>query len=200
MNSPSRKEDKLSAASAVVLKNVDFSDAQLARRAQRGDRLAFAGLIERHERVIYNLSFRMLGDADEARDATQATFVKAFLSVKAFDPGRRFYSWLYRIGVNECLNAIRKKQGRMELDDGLVDATRGPAEQFERDELRLHVRAALRRIPANDRVVIILRHYLDRSYREMAEILGIPEKTVKSRLYTARQRLAGLLLPTREIV
>jgi RNA polymerase sigma-70 factor (ECF subfamily) len=200
MNSPSRKEDKLSAATAVLLKNVDSSDAQLTRRAQRGDRLAFAGLIERHERVIYNLSFRMLGDADDARDATQATFVKAFLSVKAFDPSRRFYSWIYRIGVNECLNEIRKKSGRMELDDGLVDATLGPAEEFEKAELRLHVRAALRRIPANDRVVIILRHYLDRSYREMAEILDIPEKTVKSRLYTARQRLASLLLPTGEIV
>jgi RNA polymerase sigma-70 factor (ECF subfamily) len=137
----------------------------------------------------------MLGDADDARDATQATFVKAFLAIEAFDPARRFYSWIYRIGVNECLNLLRKKRSRADLDDSFVDTSRGPAEQFERAELKLHVRAALREIPVNDRVVILLRHYLDRSYREISEILEIPEKTVKSRLYTARQRLARLLLP-----
>jgi RNA polymerase sigma-70 factor (ECF subfamily) len=138
----------------------------------------------------------MLGDADDARDATQATFVKAFLAVKAFDPNRKFYSWIYRIGVNECLNEMRKRRGRAELDESMVDTSHGPAEHFERAELKLHVRAALREISANDRVVIILRHYLDRSYREIAEILDLPEKTVKSRLYTARQRLAELLLPS----
>lgn len=148
--------------------------------------------------MLYNLSLRMLDDPDDARDATQAALVKAFFSIKSFDPSRSFYSWLYRIGLNECLNHLRRTKGRTELDETQHVDRSQPAEEFAREELRVIVREALRQLPEAERTVVILRHYLDRSYREIAEILQLPETTVKSRLYEARRRLATMLLPAAE--
>jgi RNA polymerase sigma-70 factor (ECF subfamily) len=193
-----RTESKfqLSSDSTVLPQRPEPSDAQLAERARRGDRLAFAALVERYERVLYNLSLRMLDDPDEARDATQSALVKAFLGISSFDPSRRFYSWIYRIGLNECLNALRRQRVREELDETLPSEGDGPHEQMLRDEQAREIRAALRCLSDGDRAIVLLRHYLDRSYREIGEILDLPEKTVKSRLFSARQRLASLLSTT----
>jgi RNA polymerase sigma-70 factor (ECF subfamily) len=182
--------------STVFPQRPEPTDAQLAERARRGDRLAFAALVERYQKVLYNLSLRMLDDPDEARDATQSALVKAFLGISGFDPSRRFYSWIYRIGLNECLNSLRRQRAREELDESMPSEGEAPHEQMLREEQTREIRAALRCLSDTDRAVIVLRHYLDRSYREIAEILDLPEKTVKSRLFSARQRLASLLAPT----
>lgn len=189
---------QLSAPFGVLPRKLDLRDEALAERSQRGDRLAFAALAERYQTVLYNLSLRMLDDPDDARDATQAALVKAFFSIKSFDPSRSFYSWLYRIGMNECFNHLRRTKGRTELDETQHVDRSQPAEEFAREELRVIVREALRQLPEAERTVVILRHYLDRSYREIAEILQLPETTVKSRLYEARRRLATMLLPAAE--
>ena len=196
MRPQSESTDQLSSDSTVFPQRPEPTDAQLAERARRGDRLAFAALVERYEKVLYNLSLRMLEDPDEAREATQSALVKAFIGISGFDPTRRFYSWIYRIGLNECLNALRRQRVREEIDESLPSEGDGPYEQMLRDEQTREIRSALRSLSDADRAIIVLRHYLDRSYREIAEILDLPEKTVKSRLFSARQRMAILLAPS----
>jgi RNA polymerase sigma-70 factor (ECF subfamily) len=135
----------------------------------------------------------MLGDYEDARDAVQTAFVRAYERLDTFDPDRKFFSWMYRIAVNECLNTI---QGRKPIEDLPLDVSvDGDAfAQVESGELRERVQAALTRLTPEYREVVVLRHFADLSYEEIGDSLHIPVKTVKSRLFTARERLAALLV------
>lgn len=165
-------------------------DAALVRRCLSGETAAFEGLVEAYQRVAFTVALRMLGDYEDARDATQNTFVKAFEKLHSYDPSRRFFSWIYRILVNECLNARRARRPRGELDE--LD-TAGPAavtpDAAEAAERRRDVRAALLALPVHYREVIVLRHFAEMSYEDMATSLGLPVNTVKSRLHIARGHL-----------
>ena len=135
----------------------------------------------------------MLGDEEEARDAAQNTFVKVFEKLATYDPRRRFFSWIYRILVNECLNVIRGRRPEDELTPVLASSG-GPFESAVSRERQAQVQAALLQLTPEYRAVVVLRHFAGLSYDEMADALGVPAKTVKSRLYSARQRLGELLL------
>jgi RNA polymerase sigma-70 factor (ECF subfamily) len=135
----------------------------------------------------------MLGDREDARDATQTTFVKVFEHLDSFDEHQRFFSWAYRILRNECLNMLRARRSTEPVSEQL-QAPDGPMDRLERDERRRRVQAALLALPVEYREVVVLRHFAGLSYAEVGTTLGIPEKTVKSRLYTARQRLGERLL------
>lgn len=149
--------------------------------------------MERHQRVLYAVATRMLGDSGEAADAVQEAFVRAYRKLHTFDRGHKFFSWVYRILVNECLNVKRSRRMLEPLDASL--ATReDPHRDAEQSELRADVQAALLRLPPIYREVVVLRHYANLSYLEIAAMLGVPEKTVRSRLYSARQRLGEDLL------
>ncbi len=168
-------------------------DIVLVERCLGGDTAAFRPLVERYQRVLLTVAARMLGDADEAADAAQNAFVHAYQKLQTFDRRHKFFSWLYRILVNECLNVKRSRQPLEPLGADL--ATRDdPLRDAEQAELRANVQAALLRLPAPYREVVVLRHYAGLSYVEIAETLGVPEKTVKSRLYSARQHLGEDLL------
>ena len=168
-------------------------DIVLVERCLGGDTAAFRPLVERYQRVLFTVAVRMLGDGDEAADATQSAFVHAYQKLRTFDHGHKFFSWLYRILVNECLNVRRSRHPQEPLNAGL--ATReDPHRDAEQAELRADVQAALLRLPSAYREVVVLRHYAGLSYVEIAAALGVPEKTVKSRLYSARQRLGEDLL------
>jgi RNA polymerase sigma-70 factor (ECF subfamily) len=177
-------------------------DAALVRRSVAGDTEAFETLVVRYQRVVFTVALRMLGDREDARDAAQNTFIKVFEKLDAYRSEHRFFSWMYRILVNECLNTRRRRRPRgfaesraeTEVD---IDAAAGPGpgEAFETAERRRDVRAAILTLPARYRTVIVLRHFAALSYQEMSEALGIPPRTVKSRLHTARQQLAQLLGP-----
>jgi RNA polymerase sigma-70 factor (ECF subfamily) len=169
-------------------------DTLLVARTLCGDRAAFAAVVEKYNRVLFAVALRMLGNYDEACDATQAVFVKAFEKLDSFDPQRKFFSWIYRILVNECLNARRARRPLAPLGNR-ADQRPGPLESFEAKERAERVRYALRRLSHDARQVVVLRHFGDLSYAEIGEILGIEEKTVKSRLFAARQRLLDLLAP-----
>jgi len=171
----------------------DQDDGVLAARAAGGDTSAFEALVSRYERVLFRVAHRMLGDYADAADATQTAFVKAYEKLGSFDPRYRFYSWIYRILLNECLNARR---GARALEPILVDlpGAGSPHDGVEARERRQLVQQALMKLPPEYRQVIVLRHFGDLSYEDIAEILDIPAKTVKSRLYTARQRLTELLI------
>ena len=170
----------------------DADDLALVARCRAGDTGAFEGLVERYQRVLFTVALRMLGDADEASDAAQNAFVKAYQKLETFDVSRRFFSWIYRILVNECLNARRDHPRHEPLAPDLA-AVGTPADFFETGERRKRVQAAILALPMEYREVIVLRHFTELSYEEIGETLRVPAKTVKSRLYTARERLAAML-------
>ena len=167
-------------------------DASLIGRCLRGDEGAFETLVTRYQRVLFNVALRMLGDREDARDATQNTFVKAYQNLKTFDGAHRFFSWVYRILLNECLNVRRARRPHAPIVD-VPARGEGPLDALETAERRRQVQAAVLTLPTEYREVIILRHFAALSYDEIGATLGIPAKTVKSRLHTARQRLGQLL-------
>jgi len=175
----------------VYLKS-DEDDATAIRRCLEGDTAAFELLIAHHERVLYRVALRMLGNPEDARDATQTAFVKAYEQLHRFDPAHRFFSWIYRILSNECLNQRRARRPQVEVDAALP-ATGGPFEALQAGERKRRVQAALLELAPAYREVVVLRHFAELSYEEIAAVLGIPAKTVKSRLHTARQQLGARL-------
>ena len=174
----------------------DLDDAAAVARCLSGETAAFEVLVLRYQRVLYTVALRLLGNRDEANDATQNAFVKAYERLSTYDPSYRFFSWMYRILTNECLNAIRaRKPGEPITPD--LPLTSLPVDRLEEGQRRAAVQAALEALSAEHREVVVLRHFGDLSYDEMAATLGIPAKTVKSRLYAARQQLGQHLLAWR---
>lgn len=160
----------------------------------RGDPTAFEPIVARYQRVLFSVAWRMLGNYEDALDATQNTFIRAYQGLESYDPSRRFFSWIYRIGVNECLNARRARRPEEPLPDHVeAAADDGPFQGVVEMERGEWIDAALARLSEDHRLVIVLRHFADLSYSEMSEALGVPEKTVKSRLFEARHRLGDLL-------
>lgn len=171
----------------------DPEDLDLVQQTLAGQNEAFGALVNRYQKVMYTVALRMLGNTADAQDATQDAFVRAYQRLASFDSKYRFYSWMYRILVNECLNVNRDRRPEEALDhDAEDDGT--PFDTAVNAERREQIQAALLQLTPDYRTVIVLRHFAGQSYGEIAEALAIPEKTVKSRLYSARQRLGELLL------
>ena len=168
-------------------------DNELVRRSLAGDSGAFGELVERYQRVLFQLAYRVLRDREEARDATQAAFVRAWSHLSQFDRSRRFFSWIYRIQLNEALNRRSRVRPHEELDPNLRSGGDDPETAHDRDRMQTLVADALLELSAESRDVVILRHWLNLSYEEIAEQVHVPPKTVKSRLFTARQKLAVIL-------
>jgi len=168
-------------------------EMELIESCMNGDRRAFEGLLVRYEKPVYNAAYRMLNSPEDARDVTQTVFLKVIENIDSYDPNYRFFSWIYRIALNESINYL-KRQNRLDvLDKDPVSESSGPEEQTGSDQMSQSLQAALMTIKAEYRTVIILKHFVDCSYEEIGQILDIPEKTVKSRLYTARQLLKDAL-------
>lgn len=176
----------------------DEPDATWVARLRTRDAVAFDKLIECYERPMFNVAFRMLGSAAEAADATQDVFLKVFENIAGYDPKYRLFSWIYRIAVNESIDRLKHRRHSdavaMDVEDlPLASAERGPEQMAGDAQMHDLIQAALMELPHDHRVVIVLRHFAECSYAQMAEILHIPEKTVKSRLYSARRELHGKL-------
>ena len=167
-------------------------DAGWVARCLQGDQAAFEPLVRKYERVLFAVALRLVGDYEDARDATQSAFVRAYEGLDRFDPNRKFFSWIYRIAVNECLNVKRGQRPQEALTER-VETSGGPFEAFERTETRARIDEALKALTFEYREVIVLRHFADLTYEEIAEAVSAPAKTVKSRLFSARQKLASLL-------
>lgn len=171
----------------------EFDESALLNRALQGDAEAFGRLVDAHAGVIFNLALRMTGNAEDARDLSQTVFVKAWEKLGSFRRENRLFSWLYRIAIHETLNFKRGRGPADPLDERHPDGTPGPAERYEREEEIAGVQMALQQLRSDDRELIVLRHFLSLSHVEMGELLHVPEKTVKSRLHTARLRLETAL-------
>ena len=182
-------------------------DEELVRRYLAGDPRAFAVLVDRHSPRVYNVALRMLGDADEARDATQDAFLTVVRKAKQFRGDAAFSTWLHRIAVNACYDILRKRRRQPMLrrvdDEGdpLPDIAPPVADHADTTVGSIDVSRALQRIPDEYRIVLILADIQDLPYEEIARTLDVPIGTVKSRVHRGRVALAramGLDLPPRE--
>jgi RNA polymerase sigma-70 factor (ECF subfamily) len=176
---------------------VDNEDDQaLLERYRNGDRAAFTELVVRYQRPLYNAAFWVLRSVEDANDITQIVFLKVAEQLDDYDPQYKFFSWIYRIAVNESLNLLRRNKREEALDDDvdLPGSERSnPESQLGEAEVARRIRSALMSLPTNDRIVLSLRHFSECSYQEIGQILDLDEKTVKSRLYEARHRLRDVL-------
>ena len=177
-------------------------EADLIERARGGDVAAFESLLRVHEQVAFRTAWVVSGGADDAEDAAQEAFVKAFAALARFRPGAPFRPWLLTIVANEARNR-RRSAGRRDAlalrvseTEGRPDAAPSPESAVLADERRAVLLAGLARLGEADREVITLRYLLDLSEAETAAALDIPTGTVKSRLSRALDRLRGQLLPT----
>ncbi len=171
-------------------------DLALVARYRNGDRSAFTRLVEKYQGPLYNAAFRVLGNPDDALDTTQEVFLRVAERLDEYDPQYKFFSWIYRIALNESLNLKRRNRREEHLDEeaeipGAESAN--PEWQAIESEVSRHIGKALMCMTTQDRMVITLRHFSECSYRDIGYILDIEEKTVKSRLFEARQRLGALL-------
>jgi len=171
----------------------EYDDGTLVQRSLDGERAAFEELVVRYQRPVYNAALRLLRDPEEAKDVAQTTFLNVFEHLADYDPSYKFYSWIYRIAVNESLNTLGKRKPLEEISGEEVDDSPGPDRHAESEQTRGAIEGALMRINPELRSVVVLRHVMHLSYEDMAETLAVPEKTVKSRLYSARQQLRTLL-------
>ncbi len=186
------------------------SDDELVRRAQKQDREAFALLFDRYHRRAYAVALGTLKNPDDAYDIVQDAFIKVHRHLKNFKGTSSFYTWLYRIVMNLCIDHIRKKKrhGATQFDEGAgaedLDVLGGgelmptmldgnPGKGVFRRELTEAITAALDELPEHHRAVILLREIEGLSYEEMAETLKVPKGTIMSRLFHARKKLQGML-------
>ena len=165
------------------------ADEDLVRRHLAGDRQAFADLMRRHERRVYNLTYRMLGRPEEAADATQDVFLTCLRKLSGFRGTAAFTTWLHRVALNVCYDALRKR-GREE-----PVAEPGPPQDTGFDladsaATAVDVHRALQRVPEDFRAVLIFHDVEGLPYEEIAEAIGAPVGTIKSRLHRGRVALA----------
>jgi RNA polymerase sigma-70 factor (ECF subfamily) len=172
------------------------SDGLLVQRCRGGDRRAFETLVDRYHKPVFNAALRMLRNPEDARDVAQTVFLKVFEHLADYDPKYRFYSWIYRIALNESINVLDRRHRHEPIVGDEVDDRRGAEDEVGSMQTGVRVQRALMSIKPEYRSVIVLKHFLDLSYDDIGQVLGLPEKTVKSRLFTARQLLKDALQET----
>jgi RNA polymerase sigma-70 factor (ECF subfamily) len=178
---------------------VDDTDEQLVRSYRDGSDAAFTELVERHGARVYNLCLRILGDPDDAADASQDTFVAAIRKLNTFRGEAAFTTWLHRVAVNACYDALRRKRRQpmlhvvREQDGDPSDAGPPVADHAGRVELSVDVERALREVPEDFRVALVLADVEDLPYERIAELLGVAVGTVKSRVFRGRAALGRAL-------
>lgn len=176
------------------------SDELIVERALTGDAEAFGEIVRRWERRIFALSYGMLGREEDARDATQETFLAAFRNLRGFRGEAKVSSWLHRIAVNQCITKQRRNKVRSEsaLDDEqekhpssafAMPLRVSPAHVAEARQQTLAVRRAIKSLPVELRQVVVMKEFEELTFREIADALDLPVSTVKSRLYTALKQL-----------
>ena len=181
-------------------------ETQIVRRVLEGDVNAFEDLVTEHEKGVYAIAQRMTGNAEDAADMTQETFIKAYNSLSSFRGDSKFSVWLYRIATNVCLDFLRSRSRKptvslsVEDDDGeetqmdIADESQSPEQLLERGLTRDAVRRGLAQLPEDARQILLLREIQGLSYEEIGETLGLEPGTVKSRIFRARKKLCAFLL------
>lgn len=182
------------------------ADLELLNAVLEGDATAYRGLVEKYQGRVYSMVYGMVRNREDARDITQEAFVKAYRSLSTFRLESSFYTWLYRIAMNLSIDFVRKRKRRetggfddsiatRDGDGGIADIhhEEGPSRQLERKELFGRIMDAMEKLPEDQRQVILLRELEGLQYKEIADVMGVPEGTVMSRLFYARKKLQKLL-------
>ena len=164
-------------------------------QAQRGDVNAFVQLVEAYKRPVYNLAYRMLGNATDAEDATQETFLRMYAKLHTYRPERKLASWVLSIAAHYCIDRLRRRRiPFVSLDDESVELTSRqplPEEVLLDGEARGEVHALVARLTPEYRAPVILHYWYDLTYKEIAEVMGLTPQAVKTRLHRARQQMAA---------
>ncbi|MFD2673403.1 RNA polymerase sigma factor SigW [Marinicrinis sediminis] len=177
-------------------------ETRLAKLARDGDRHAFAEIVDLYKDKIYHLSYRMLGNAQEAEDVVQETFIRVYKNIKRYDPTHKFSTWIYRIGTNLCIDRLRKRKFTaysLDADQSDGEGMDGysvlaakdplPEDQLTLSETQQQIREAISKMPEKYRSVIILRYLEDMSLQEISEVLDMPVTTIKTRVHRGREYL-----------
>lgn len=176
---------------------MNLTDQDLVQKTLDGDKEAFSVLVQRYQRQIYSLTYRLTNDPEDARDLAQEVFIHIYKVLGKYDQNRKFFSWMYKVATNVCYNFLRR--GRNEqavtLDKVIEFAPLGgsegaqPEEYYERRETQTLVRQAVAELPDKYRLPLVLRYLEDLSYREIAEFMDLPVTTIETRLYRGKALL-----------
>jgi len=167
-------------------------------QARKGDQVAFGHLVEAYQGPVFNLAYRMLGNAREAEEAAQEAFIRAYTRLHTYDPAHKFSTWMLSITSNYCIDLIRKRRALLlSLDEPLPphpalmsDKTQGPEAQSVISEEQALVQSLLDELQPDYRQAVVLRYWYELSYEEIAEVMDTTVSAIKSRLFRARRQLA----------
>jgi len=192
---------------STILQALPQADSELVKKAQQGNNKAFEELVRRYEQKVYNIAFRMLGKEEEAKDAMQDSFLRAYRFISKFKGESTFYTWLYRITTNVCLTRLKQRQKKesltLSLDQPIADAEDAQREipdfkyspelLHERQVMQKALQSAINELPSEYRSVIVLRELQGLSNKEVSKALRLTVASVKSRLHRGRVFLRNRL-------
>jgi RNA polymerase sigma-70 factor (ECF subfamily) len=170
------------------------SDSDLLKRFENGEKEAFTELIIRHQKSIYSLAYRLIGDENDASDIAQKVFINAYSSISSFRRKSEFKTWLFRITINLCKNYFRSNPEKREVQlEGLpLSHSETPLTRLLEEERKMRLKAMLNCLPEKQKLTIILRIYQDLSYREIARVINCAEGTVKANIFHALNKLRSM--------
>jgi RNA polymerase sigma-70 factor (ECF subfamily) len=163
-------------------------------RNSKVDRETFEGIVREYDRKIFNAVYRLVDNYEDAMDITQTVFLKAYEKFNLYDPSYKLFSWLYKIAINESINHVKSRKRTVQLDPRLVSQEKNPEENVLQKKLVDRLQEALRTLKLDYRIVVVMKYFLELSYNDISDMLDIPVKTVKSRLFTARALLRNILV------
>jgi RNA polymerase sigma-70 factor (ECF subfamily) len=172
---------------------------ELIEQIRRGDKQAFTELVRRYRNQVAALAYRTVGDYDEAADITQIVFMKVNRNIGRYDPSKKFYTWLYRITVNACIDYLRKHRRHQHeplenFSDMLETDTAGPADSYNRHRLKVYITEASQNLNEKQRSAFVLRDVEGCKLHDVADIMDMPEATVRWYLHRARTKVRKELL------
>ena len=182
-----------------------LSDEQLVVLVLQGQSQAFEILVERYQKQVFALAYRLGGDYDEAKDMAQEAFVRIYQELARFDANRSFFPWMYRVAHNTCVNLLHKRPKESVPLDAVYDLAasdtsteRSPIAHYEQVEINDTINGALQQLPENYRLPLIMKYLEDMSYQEIAEQLELPVSTIETRLFRGRKMLKKALQDVRK--
>jgi RNA polymerase sigma-70 factor (ECF subfamily) len=182
----------------MIQQDQSWMEQQWVEAARRGDKQAFSRLVQAYQRPVYNLTYRMLGSTEEAEDAAQETFLRAFSRLSQYDPQMKFSTWVFSIANHHCIDRLRKRRAtHISIDDNpvlenLAEETPQPEHQALEREQGVELQKLIGQLDPDYRTPLVLRYWEELSYEEIAQSMGVTVAAVKSRLFRARQQLMAL--------
>ncbi|ERI06823.1 RNA polymerase sigma-W factor [Aneurinibacillus aneurinilyticus ATCC 12856] len=180
---------------------LDITEQRIIQEAKNGNRDAFAELVDLYKDKVYHVSYRMVGNRQEAEDVAQETFLRVYANLDNYDPQYKFSTWIYRIASNLSIDLLRKRKKNLSIDaeisgaegvdwhDRLADTGKGPEEEVLTDELQEEVQGAIMGLSPKYRAVMLLRYIEDLSLQEISEAVQLPISTIKTRIHRGREAL-----------